>query len=193
MNDNDARTSIGGIGRRGLMDTAASALAFSAVTGTFLTPRQARAQGVALTSLTPNEAALMEAVGETLAVGARVAGIANFIDQQCSFPPQEALLGLRMAGASPPFVAFYRAALAEIDRQSRTQSGAAFTAMAPPDQRALIDRMRRADLPDWRGPSQPLVFNVLRGDAVDVVYGTIEGFDRLGVPYMPHIPPAARW
>jgi len=32
-----------------------------------------------------------------------------------------------------------------------------------------------------------------RADGVDVVYGTVEGFERLGVPYMPHILPTARW
>jgi len=30
---------------------------------------------------------------------------------------------------------------------------------------------------------------MVRSDAVDVVYGTVEGFERLGVPYMPHILP----
>jgi hypothetical protein len=34
---------------------------------------------------------------------------------------------------------------------------------------------------------------VLRSDAVDVVYGTVEGYDALGIPYMPHITPVTRW
>ena len=34
---------------------------------------------------------------------------------------------------------------------------------------------------------------VLRSDAVDVVYGTMEGYERLGVPYLPHIAPDKRW
>ena len=28
---------------------------------------------------------------------------------------------------------------------------------------------------------------------IDVVYGTVEGFARLGVPYMPHILPERSW
>ena len=32
-----------------------------------------------------------------------------------------------------------------------------------------------------------------RSDAVDVVYGTPEGFAKLGVPYMPHIMPPTSW
>jgi hypothetical protein len=34
---------------------------------------------------------------------------------------------------------------------------------------------------------------VLRSDAVDVVYGTMEGYASLGIPYMPHIAPTKRW
>ena len=37
------------------------------------------------------------------------------------------------------------------------------------------------------------VYAVLRADAVDVVYGTMEGYEALGIPYMPHIPPEKRW
>jgi hypothetical protein len=34
---------------------------------------------------------------------------------------------------------------------------------------------------------------MLRNDAIDVVYGTVEGFARLSVPYMPHILPQRSW
>ena len=44
----------------------------------------------------------------------------------------------------------------------------------------------------WQGPPGPLVYTVLRSDAVDVVYGTVEGYEALGVPYMPHILPDRR-
>ena len=33
----------------------------------------------------------------------------------------------------------------------------------------------------------------LRGDAVDVVYATMDGYAMLGVPYMPHIAPTKKW
>jgi hypothetical protein len=38
-----------------------------------------------------------------------------------------------------------------------------------------------------------LFWFVLRSDAVDVVYGTKEGVERLGLPYMAHIEPPSRW
>ena len=180
--------------RREMLRGVAGALLFSAAgVDVLLTPRQARAQGVAFRILTPQEVQVLEAVGETLALGAREQGVAHFIDQQCLVAPQEALLTLRLAGANPPFIEFYRAALAEVNRQSRSQHNAMFPALNGPDRHAFIDRMRLSALPDWNGPPQGLVYAVLRADAVDVVYGTVAGFERLAVPYMPHIPPAEGW
>ncbi|MDB5651966.1 MAG: hypothetical protein JWL62_3486 [Hyphomicrobiales bacterium] len=158
-----------------------------------LTPAQACAQGAALKKLTPEQADLLGAYVEALVPGARAAGIAQFVDQQCSVPPHEALLGLRIANGNPPFVDFYVKALAEIDRQSNSRFGKSFEEMSGSDQRAFIDLLRQAKLEDWRGPQQPQVYNVLRDDGVDVVYGTVEGFALLGVPYMPHVLPTARW
>jgi len=37
------------------------------------------------------------------------------------------------------------------------------------------------------------VYLVLRSDAVDVVYGTMDGYAALGIPYRPHIAPSKRW
>jgi len=61
-----------------------------------LTPRQARAQGLALRTLTADQAAILDAVGETLVPGAKDAGIVHFVDQQISIAPQEALLEARI-------------------------------------------------------------------------------------------------
>ena len=48
-----------------------------------------------------------------------------------------------------------------------------------------------APIPQW--PAGPFVYLVLRNDAVDVVYGTMSGYEGLGIPYMAHIAPAKRW
>ena len=53
-----------------------------------LTPRQARAQGAALRTLTADQGATLEAVGETLVPGATEAGVTHFVDQQISIPPE---------------------------------------------------------------------------------------------------------
>jgi hypothetical protein len=181
--------------RREFMKGAAiGALAFS-VGGieVLLTPKEALAQDVPLKMLSTNEARTLEAVSETLVPGARQAGIALFVDQQCSVPPHEALLSLRIANGRPPFVNFYRAVLVEIDRQCGTRYGKKFADISAVEQRETINLIRQGKLEDWKGPSQGQIYGIFRDDGVDVVYGTVEGFELLGVPYMAHIMPKARW
>src|SRR5580693_1055480 len=112
---------MGEIARRDFVRGGAlGALAFTvAGAEVLLTPRQARAQGVPFRVLEPPEVAILEAVGETLAIGARQDGIAHFVDQQLTVPPAHALLSLRVTEVRPPYVNFYRAALGGIDRASR--------------------------------------------------------------------------
>jgi hypothetical protein len=57
-----------------------------------LSAREARAQNVPFRLLKADEGQTIEGLGETLVPGARAAGIAHFIDQQLSVPPEEALL-----------------------------------------------------------------------------------------------------
>ena len=53
--------------------------------------------------------------------------------------------------------------------------------------------MRQNKVEDWKGRPAALAYAVLRADAVDVVYGTMEGYEALGIPYMAHIAPEKRW
>jgi Gluconate 2-dehydrogenase subunit 3 len=159
-----------------------------------LLPSEARAQKVPLKILSADEAARLEAVSETLVPGARAAGIAHFVDQQCSVPPHDALLSIRIGNARPPFVNFYRAALNAIDTASKAQHGKPFAELTAAEQVAFIGTMRTGKHPDWKGPPpQPAIYNAFRADAVDVVYGTVEGAERLGVPYMALVTPKTRW
>jgi hypothetical protein len=159
-----------------------------------LTPRQAYAQGVALRTLKPEEARALEAVGEALVPGARTAGIAPFVDQQISIPPEEALLEARIMNVRPPYADFYRAALGAIERASKAHNGArGFADLDAAAQHAFIDNMRQDKIDGWQGPRAPFVYFLLRTDAVDVVYGTMDGYAKLGVPYMPHIAPTRSW
>jgi hypothetical protein len=174
--------------------TAFGALAFT-VGGAkvFLTAREARAQGVPFRLLKADEAETLEALGETLVPGARAAGIAHFIDQQLSVPPEEALLEARILNVKPPFANFYRAAIGAIDRASQAREARRFAQLKSMEQRELVDLMRQGKLDGWQGPPGPFVYFVTRSDAVDVVYGTVEGYESLGIPYMAHIAPERRW
>ena len=182
-----------GIERRAFMQ-GAGALAFM-VGGAevLLTPGEARAQGVPLRSLKPDEAETIEALGETLVPDARKAGIANFVDQQISIPAEEALLEARILNVRPPYANFYRAAIGAIDRTSAARGGKRFALLDAAAQHEFIDLMRQNKIDGWQGPPGPFVYLVLRSDAVDVVYGTMAGYEALGIPYMPHIAPTKRW
>jgi hypothetical protein len=158
-----------------------------------MTPGQARAEGVPFRLLNAREAETIEALGETLVPGARGAGIAHFIDQQVSVTPGEALLEARQLNVKPPFVGFYRAAIGAVDKASEARGGRRFAALSTTDQRDFVDLMRQNKIEGWQGPAAGFVYLILRSDAVDVVYGTMEGYESLGVPYMPHIAPDKRW
>jgi hypothetical protein len=161
---------------------------------TLLTPRQAYAQNVPLRTLTSDEARTLEAVGEALLPGARTAGIVPFVDQQISIPPEEALLEARIMNVRPPYANFYRAALGAIEHASKAHNGErGFASLDATAQHAFIDAMRQNKLEGWQGPGAPFVYFLLRTDAVDVVYGTMDGYAHLGVPYMPHIAPTRSW
>jgi hypothetical protein len=183
------------IERRALVKGAAlGALAFT-VGGTtvMLTAGQARARNVPYRMLKENEAETLAALGETLVPGAREAGMAHFVDQQLSVPPEEALLQARILNVRPPFANLYRAAIGAVDRASDKAYGAKFAQLSTDTQREFVGLMRQNKIEGWQGPPGPFVYNVLRSDAVDVVYSTMEGYEMLGVPYMPHIAPDRRW
>jgi Gluconate 2-dehydrogenase subunit 3 len=183
------------IGRRGFVKGAtAGALAF-AVGGVeiIMTAQEARARGVPFRLLDAHQGETLEALGETLVPQAREAGIAHFIDQQLSVPPGESLLQARIFNFRPPFADFYRAAIAAVDAASNRMHARDFAKLDSGQQREFVDLMRQNKVEGWTGKPGALVYAVLRSDAVDVVWGTMEGYESLGIPYMPHIPPEKRW
>src|SRR5579871_7025722 len=116
------------IGRRGFVKGATlGALAFS-VGGVeiLMTPSQARARNVPFRLLDAHQGETLEALGETLVPQARQAGIAHFIDQQISVPPQESLLQARIFNVRPPFADFYRSTIVSVDEASREMFGKEF-------------------------------------------------------------------
>jgi gluconate 2-dehydrogenase subunit 3-like protein len=186
---------MAGIARRGFVKGATlGALVFS-VGGVevLMTPNQARARNVPFRLLDGHQGETLEALGETLVPKAREAGIAHYIDQQLSVPPQESLLQARIFNFRPPFADFYRSTIVTIDETSKKSFGKEFAQLTAKDQREFVDRMRQNKVEDWKGRPAGLVYAVLRSDAVDVVYGTMEGYEALGIPYMPHIAPDKRW
>jgi hypothetical protein len=184
------------IERRALIKGAGlSALAFT-VGGAqvLLSPRAAHAENIPFGTLSPEQVETLEALGETLVPGAKQAGISHFVDQQLWIPQGEALLEARILNVRPPFANFYRAALGAVDRASQAKNGdKKFAQLGADDQHNFVDAMRQGKIDGWQGPPGPFVYLIMRSDAVDVVYGTMEGYAALGIPYMPHIAPEKRW
>src|SRR5258708_2904242 len=164
------------IGRRGFVKGATlGALAFT-VGGAevIMAPGEARARGVPFRLLDGHQGETLEALGETLVPSAREAGIAHFIDQQLSVPPHESLLQARIFNFRPPFAEFYRTAITMVDDASRKMFGRDFAQLPAADQRAFVDRMRQNKIEGWTGRPAAIAYAVLRADAVDVLYGTME-------------------
>ena len=170
------------------------ALAFTVGGSTvMLTAGEARARNVPFRLLKDAEAEIIEAMGETLVQGARAAGVAHFIDHQISVPAEEALLQARIMNVRPPFANFYRAAVDGDRWRQPAHSARKFAQLTPVEQREFVHNMRQNKIDGWQGPPAPFVYTVLRSDAVDVVYGTMEGYEALGIPYQAHIAPEKRW
>ena len=183
------------IGRRGFVKGASlGALAFT-VGGAevIMAAGEARARGVPFRLLDAHQGETLEALGETLVPTARESGIAHFIDQQLSVPPHESLLQARIFNFRPPFAEFYRTTIAAVDVASQKLYGRDFAQLTSAEQREFVASMRQNKIEGWTGRPGALVYAVLRADAVDVVYGTMEGYEALGIPYMPHIAPEKRW
>ncbi len=162
-------------------------------TALLLTPRQARAQGISFTTLQPEEVSTLEAFGETLHPGAKKAGIAHFVDQQLGIEPNECLLMAKYFNVEPPYLHFYRAGLGALNRLSQSAHQRPFAQLDQKTATELVKSISRDNPPAWAGPPAPLVYLIVRGDALDVVYATMEDFAREEVPYMPHILPPKRW
>jgi len=181
--------------RRAFMKGAAAGALTISIGGidVFLAARAAHAQAAPFRIFSADEARTIEALGETLVPGARSAGVAHFVDHQLSLAPSEALLEARILNIRPPFADFYRSAIGAINRVAQARHSLQFTQLTADQQHEVVDLMRQARLDGWQGPPGPLVYVVTRSDAVDVVYGTMEGYAALGIPYMPHIAPKQRW
>lgn len=181
--------------RRTLLKSAALGLFAFSVGGCdkLLTPQDAREQGAQLKVLTASEVALLEAFGEALVPGARTAGIAHYVDANLARSPADSLLTVRYLDVLPPHDAFYKAGLAALDGAATKLLGKPFAAASAAEARPLVAALLPGTVEGWDGPPPPLFYLAVRSDAADLVYGTRAAFDRLKIPYMPHIEPPADW
>ncbi|WP_026244751.1 gluconate 2-dehydrogenase subunit 3 family protein [Dasania marina] len=173
-----------------------STLALSFVVGAktlLLSPRQAYALSIPLQILSESEATILEVLAEAIVPGARVAGIRHFIDSQLNADVDSSLLMIRYLGVPAPYLGFYTNGLRSSEEQAQARHKKNIAALNITELSPIIDDMAEGNVNNWSGPPASFFFFVLRSDAADVVYGTQEGFDRLDIPYMPHILPEQPW
>ena len=158
-----------------------------------LTPAEARKQELPFKVLSESEVGTLDALGNTLLPGSADAGLAHFIDHQLHAPQHEQMLIIKYLGVEPPFKPFYSGGLAALNATAQAQYAKPFADLTDEHRIALTGQIAQANPADWAGPPAPFFYFVLRNDAVDVVYGTREGIESLGLPYMAHIEPPSQW
>jgi gluconate 2-dehydrogenase gamma chain len=156
-----------------------------------MSPAQARAEEVALRVLTESEGRTLEALGDVLLPGAADAGIVHYVDSQLA--SKTPLLMLGYLDFPMPFVDFYRQGLASLEGLALARHAHSFPELPTSLQTNLVREISQKNPPGWSGPPAPLFYFVTRNDAVDVYYGTQEGFAKLNIPYMAHIVPPEKW
>lgn len=179
--------------QRRTLITAIGAGAAAAGASVFLSACEAKKRGDPMRVLSAEEQRTLEALAEVLLPGAREAGVAHFVDTQLARPAAESLLTLRYFDWPPPYASFYQACLGLLNAASMARHNNPYADLAPADAEAMVGLMATGKLEPWPGPPAQLFYITVRSDAVDVVYGTQAGFEKLGVPYMAHIEPPSPW
>lgn len=135
----------------------------------------------------------LNAFGEILVPGSAGRGLSQYIDHQLAAPVQDSMLMIRYLGVSAPHVDFYKSGIEALNNAARAQYSNSFSALGIDDAEELVAQIVGNKVDVWIGPPAAFFMFVLRADATDVYYGTVEGFAGLGIPYRAHIQPPSRW
>ena len=183
--------------RRGFVERALQgsvlALSFAVPGGTaLLTPGEARAKDVPLRKLDKTLAQNLEKLSEAIVPGATAAGLTHFLDHQLAGDPNEALLIARYFQIALPYIDFYVAGIKHANDLAQKSASKPLTSLSDAEMVSVVKSMAT---PGTVVDGFPLFvfYMCLRSDAVDVVYGTPEGFKKLNIPYMEHIMPPEGW
>jgi hypothetical protein len=157
-----------------------------------MTPAEAKAQDVPLRNLKRTQAHRLERLAEAMVPGSAAAGVVQFIDHQLGEDPNEALLIAKYFQVPLPYVNFYAGGAGATEAMAKERLGKSIDELSADEAESLIREMSAPGAVFQEFPVF-LFYLCLRSDAVDVVYGTPEGFEKLNVPYMQHILPPEGW
>ena len=181
--------------RRGfLRESALSLLGVAAIASVRPDVAIARpAPSVAADALDESERATLGRLAEVLLPGSQAAGVVDSVATQLPLPLERQTLMIKYLGVTPPFVTFYKTGLRALDELSRRRANVVFLRAREADATELVRQLVSAAPATWSGPPAGLFHFVVRNDALDVVYGTKDGFLELSTPYMAHIEPPSAW
>jgi hypothetical protein len=179
------------VSRRGLIAGGGTLVLLQGAGGPhWIEAADAAAQGAPLRVLTMPEADWLAGLGAAIAPPSRAAGLVHYVDHHLALPPSESLLALRYLDIAPPHADFYRPALAALASMTGQDQ-------PPPDGDRrwtdILARLAAGDIAGWAGPPPPLFLFAVRLDAIDIAWGTMAGFARLGIPYLAHLEPESDW
>jgi len=163
-----------------------------------LSPSEAKAHNIPFQKITAKQARLIDILGDGIVPGANESGLTHYIDHQLSSTTEDNLMILRYLRVSPPFDGFYNSALTAFEGAIKKHFGKSPEQLTKAEVTEFIPLMMRQNPDGWsesdkNAPPAPFFYFVLRSDAIDVTYGSMEQFDSLDIPYMAHIEPNHRW
>ncbi len=158
-----------------------------------LSPHEAHARQVPLQTLHQQDAALLEQLLDVIVPGALDAGTVHFLDHQLGVAPNDCLLMAKFFEIPLPYSNFYQTGFQVLRDYARAEFSSGIEQLTQTQKHQLIaciatpERVTAAGFPIF------VFYLCLRADAVDMVYGTPAGFEKLNVPYMAHIMPPRGW
>jgi hypothetical protein len=149
------------------------------------------ANAVSPASLPANRVASLRAYADILVPGSGKAGVTEFVSAMLA--SDDPMLFYKYLDFPLPPAAFYTAGLAALDDLSMQRKQRPYSGLSRGDMKAIAEAVLDPNLKGWTGPPPFLFYLAVKNDAIDVVYGSVAAYDRLNIPYMPHILPPATW
>ena len=174
----------GGTTRRDVLAAGAASLSCFLIAGqrVWASPADAVARHFTPDVLTASQVAALQRLGDRLVPGPADAGLAAFVDAQLAAGTGSKLMAKYVGVPVEQQSGFYSAALDAVHKALET------TAVDE-----LVGAMASDRVANWQGPPASYVYFLLRADALDVTYGTEQGFADLAIPYNAHIAPETTW
>ena len=133
--------------------------------------------------LTRDQLKIIETVADQLVPGSANAGIAAYLDAQLRAGNDSLLIGKYLGVDISAQIDFYESLARNLQKALQNEQAIS----------EVLSAMWSDTQAGWQGPPASYMLFVLRADALDVTYGTPEGFEALDIPYMAHIMPETPW